>query len=1175
MKKYWPSHEIFLFSLILAAAILLFWWRVWIPTPQDRMHFSDDIFVKDYPARMGLQRILLSGFLPLWDPYQFGGWPGIANCEAGFFYPPNWLLLPFAASPPAAFTATEWLVLLHFFLAGLGAYRLARFMGLSPLGAGMTAAAYTFCGFHCAHKKHVNMLFTLVWLPWLLLQVERWIQDRAPLRLLKLSFLLALAYSAGHPQASLYTTLFVGARMLHAAISRTSEEAVTFPAIACRLAVIFGVAFFSFALTAIQWLPTAELIQQGERASVDAFRSSSEYSLPPYELLDAFLPEVFHYWTQVEVFYWGIVPFLLVLFAVTAAPLDSTNRFLLTASVLSILFSLGENFFLYDLSYLLVPGVAWVRAPSRWIYFASLPIALMAGRGADLLSQPNLLFDRERMAGYYRALLLIAALLAAILLLLVIGMQSETSVQAMKAIASQLPSPEFYDEEWRRFISGLFSLVLFGGSFLLLLHLAKLKKISPRTIAVLAIALAWIDLGTHYRLLDLQEGPGGYRIDTEVKRLQESSWNLRTKVFFHAGGDRTLYHGAAQNFRELDGQSPLTPRLHLELREDTALLIPDKPNYALYKLLGAGAILTDAGALMPRVSRETNRLYFTNEPSVRARVLYDAFQADLPVQRALLKLQSFPFDQVVLTNAAPESYEAITAKKKIFPKPFLLASGSAKAVQAGAHLVIGGVDHFADIEDVSKGYYFAVADPYTGDVEKTAAFDLMLSLNDPSRREHRRMMDFVAAIPDGKIVMAAVGDNATNMLLPEGLAALRTIGASVDVRYQYQYAHAIVGRKGAPIGSALEILSPTEAVALQTNEHFFVKGQTAGRPSMQWETAAQYAQDWERLFENLRQDRLPAQYYLMEDGSERTMPKSIQIVSAPKTLGIKDRASILVGGRETALNRTGYNLAVLNPNTFQVEESAVFNLLADYAADATNYVKNPPEENLRMQAFIHSVTEGYFLLGAICDEAIDLMQLPTLAALRDIGSRLDYDAADPDKRKRISHAFACIKGATLFVEDYHQNQESTVFLFPRYPGGPALMPSDRNDEENIAIPSDPVSEIVSDATRIQTFPEPAPGRKWYLEEQGPNRLRISGFTPEKGFLFIGEMSYPGWKAKVDGAPQPIERCNYYFRGLPVEAGMRVVEMDYSPVSFQAGMQITVIAFLTAAALWILTIRKIF
>ena len=75
-------------------------------------------------------------------------------------------------------------------------------------------------------------------------------------------------------------------------------------------------------------------------------------------------------------------------------------------------------------------------------------------------------------------------------------------------------------------------------------------------------------------MFDLVPGAGGYAIDQNVVRIQNAEWSQRSKVFLGAGGNRTMYHGAAQGFRELDGQSPLTPIIHLQLREDTAIPFP-------------------------------------------------------------------------------------------------------------------------------------------------------------------------------------------------------------------------------------------------------------------------------------------------------------------------------------------------------------------------------------------------------------------------------------------------------------------------------------------------------------------------------------------------------------------------------------------------------------------------
>ena len=82
-------------ALILMGLLVgVFYWRIWTPREIDRAWFEGDIFDKDYPARAAWVRILHEGAFPFWNPYAFGGWPMLANCEAGVLYPPNWLLIP-------------------------------------------------------------------------------------------------------------------------------------------------------------------------------------------------------------------------------------------------------------------------------------------------------------------------------------------------------------------------------------------------------------------------------------------------------------------------------------------------------------------------------------------------------------------------------------------------------------------------------------------------------------------------------------------------------------------------------------------------------------------------------------------------------------------------------------------------------------------------------------------------------------------------------------------------------------------------------------------------------------------------------------------------------------------------------------------------------------------------
>ncbi|MBN2327209.1 MAG: YfhO family protein [Candidatus Omnitrophica bacterium] len=1160
------------FALILAAAILLFWWRVWIPSPADRMHFTDDIVIKDYPTRMGLFRQIFEGRAPLWDPYQFGGWPGLANCEAGLFYPLNWIAAPFCNAPEAAFQATQWLVLLHFFIAGMGAYRYSRYIGISSWGSAFAAMAFTFCGFLCAHKKHTNMIFTLAWLPWLLLQAERWIRESRGRFLFRLTVLLAMAYFAGHPQSALYLSLLIAARLIYGVAEKVQTRAIGGREWLRRgAAPIVGVFLLAGALTAIQYAPTAELIQQGERSKADVFQRSSEFSLPPSELLEALFPEVMSSWSQTEVFYWGLAPLLLALHFALRGRLKALDRYLIGVFAISVLFSMGEYVFAYDLSYLLVPGAAWVRAPSRWIFFAGLPLALAAGREIDHVLSKDPLEAHRTLNPVFWKIVGVAGILA-IALLLFVALSAEYAVPAGERLAVR-------QEMLRSFLL----LLLFGGSFLLLFDLAMRRQIQPKFFAFAALLIGWVDLGTHFRTFELAPGAGGYRIDAEVKQLRDSAWNHRTKVYFNSGGERTLYHGAAQNFYEVDGQSPLTPLIHLELREDTQLQDPEKPNLLLYRLLGVQTVLTDILDLPPVFERETKRLHRIEGSWPRAFAVNDFLRAGADVQRELMKLQSLPVQQVGLIEA-PEGEEADFDRPDgaLFPRPFLLASCSANAVQSNAFLVVDGKNYFADFdaEEESAGYCLAVADPDAGIIEDAEIFNLMKGLDDPEHRIHQRLQAFIDKIPDGKIVFAAVRDNAANSLLPEGLGALRAIGASLDARGRYRLAHAVIGRKGGPIGSALEIFSATEAMVLQTEKSIYMEGTICPKPAPEWLATTVQADKWHALQKKMKEGLTPPlRYDLNWDVAQATdvlyAPMPISIFSAPKkttAFGTIDQAAICLGGREYALNQRGYNLATVDPETWEVIDREAFDLFADYDSTAApTFIKPASPENKRMRDFIRSVPDGRLILGAIRDDATDLMTPETLDCLHEIGSSLLFNMTDSNARKRISHAFVAVKGASRCIEAFAKEKDAVVFT--RYPGGPALSHTETGEEAGRFEPVNPVDEMEEtlEERREETADESReerPFREWAILEDDVSRIRLSGQSEQGDMVFLSEIYYPGWKAYVDGVRQPIQRLDYYFRGVWAAPGRHTIEMIYAPESHRLGAAISLIALIALAGWWI-------
>jgi hypothetical protein len=109
---------------------------------------------------------------------------------------------------------------------------------------------------------------------------------------------------------------------------------------------------------------------------------------------------------------------------------------------------------------------------------------------------------------------------------------------------------------------------------------------------------------------------------------------------------------------------------------------------------------------------------------------------------------------------------------------------------------------YADGRDVSaneRGYNLAVFNPMNGHLEQAASFDTHL---DP--QASRSLAEFLAGVAPGQIVAVAVADEASRLLGPEAVQALRGIGAEGDLREKTRWGQAIIGVQGAQPGTALE-----------------------------------------------------------------------------------------------------------------------------------------------------------------------------------------------------------------------------------------------------------------------------------------------------------------------------------------------------------------------------------
>jgi len=83
------------------------------------------------------------------------------------------------------------------------------------------------------------------------------------------------------------------------------------------------------------------------------------------------------------------------------------------------------------------------------------------------------------------------------------------------------------------------------------------------------------------------------------------------------------------------------------------------------------------------------------------------------------------------------------------------------------------------------------------------------------------------------------------------------------------------------------------------------------------------------------------------------------------------------------------------------------------------------------------------------------------------------------------------------------------------------------------------------------------------------RIELEVELDGEGLLVVCEQNFPGWTATVDGAPRPLLPADGIFRGVPLAAGDRHVELRYRPRSFVLGVWLSALALvgLAVPGLW--------
>ena len=422
----------------LALLVLLIFWLIFFRELLTGKAFLADDFIEQYfPGKTFSAVSLSKGVIPFWNPYTFSGMPFLADIQVAVFYPFNALMTLFVSGDRLPALILQISIIFHYLLSSIFCFYIGKHFKFTNTVSVIFALMFTYSSYMIIHMIHMPLVEAVIWLPLVFLLWLKFIDTRKYIYIFVSGLVMVVCTLAGYPQVTFYNYVFISLYLLILGINSLKRKDF----ILIRHLIIAYIIFliFSFGISAFQLLPTNEFVTNSNRAKI-TYEFATEGSIHPNDLITVFTPKIFGVWkfnrssSDLEwyathhkgAFMFSIANlYISALFVVMIIPVliflirkkikTSLIYLLLGIGVITVLFSLGGNFFVHKLFYDYVPFFGRFRNPGHSLYLYTFSFSLIIAFGLDELFKSRNEFSKIFNTKYF------FAFIGFVLFLLLIG----------------------------------------------------------------------------------------------------------------------------------------------------------------------------------------------------------------------------------------------------------------------------------------------------------------------------------------------------------------------------------------------------------------------------------------------------------------------------------------------------------------------------------------------------------------------------------------------------------------------------------------------------------------------------------------------------------------------------------------------------------------------------------